>query len=243
VYAQHDLGTLLITCAALYGVAWLGGMRKGVLLVVAVGAVVAVLLVVFLVGYRSSRFSAWLDPFGEYYGNGWQLAHGLYAFSSGGFFGTGIGMGLQKYEYLPEAENDFVFAVIGEETGFVGCMVVIGLFVLFGVAGLRISYAARERSLAESLLAGGLVVAIEAQALLNIGGTTGVLPLSGRPLPFISAGGTSVLVSLVMVAILYTIARANDRYRVERAQETGRRVRQRNLTVIDGGTEDREGRP
>lgn len=238
ILVQKDLGTLLIMGASIFMMAILAGVRARTMLLVFAVCCVAVALLILSAGYRSSRFTIWLDPYSDYYGDGWQPIHGLYAFASGGFFGLGLGNSRQKYSYLPEAENDYIFAIIGEELGFLGALLVIGLFVLWGWSGMRIAYQARERSRVSSLAASGLTVLILVQALLNMGGVLGVLPLSGRPLPFISSGGSSILTCLIIVGLLLGVGRDNDLAASGvRAGERSRALRaeRAHLTVIDGG--------
>lgn len=244
ILVQRDLGTLLIVGATIYLMAVLARVRPAILAALAVVCVAAVVVLIFSASYRSSRFTTWLDPYADYYGDGWQPVHGLYAFASGGFFGLGLGNSRQKYSYLPEAENDYIFAIIGEELGFIGAFGVILLFVLWGWSGMRIAFAARGRDRVSALMAAGLTVVVEVQALLNMGGVLGVLPLSGRPLPFISAGGSSALASLIIVGLLLGVARdgelaAPEPRERERARARELRAERPQLTLLDGGAPPR----
>lgn len=237
ILLQKDLGTLLIVCAALLFMAILAGMRLIYLVPIIVAGVLIVAILILSAGYRSARFAIWLDPYSDYHGDGWQLIHGLYSFALGGFWGVGLGNSREKYSWLPEAENDFIFAVIGEELGFVGAVLVVGLFVLFGWSGMRIAYGARDRDRVSSLMAAGLTIIILVQALLNMGGVLQVLPLSGRPLPFISSGGSSILANMIMVGLILGVARENE---ASVAEERARLRRQpaesvREFTVLEGG--------
>ena len=217
----------------------LAGARLAYVGIVAAVAVAAIAVLIATAGYRSARFAIWLDPYSDYYGDGWQLIHGLYAVASGGFWGVGLGNSSQKYSWLPEAENDFIFAILCEEMGFVGAVFVIGLFALFGWSGMRIAYQAKERDRVASLAAYGLTVIILVQALLNIGGVLQVLPLSGRPLPFISSGGSSIMATMIMVGLLLGIARDNEGFVADRRAADRRAAHRSNLTVLDGGTRPR----
>lgn len=235
---QKDLGTLLIVGASVYLMGILVKAPNRFMVGAALAVVGGVIFLIYSSGYRSARIGIWLDPFSDYYGDGWQPVHGLYAIASGGFFGLGLGQSRQKYSYLPEAENDYIFAIIAEELGFLGAFVVIALFVLWGVNGMRIAYRARERDRAASLMAYGLTFIIVVQVLLNIGGVLGVLPLSGRPLPFISAGGSSILSTMLIVGLLLGVARDNDVYEFTRATSdrgSASRSNRSNFTVLDGG--------
>ncbi len=245
IYTEHDLGTLLIIFAGLFALAYLAKVPKGFFIAILIIAAIGAFYAVFGVSYRSERFSTWLNPEADYYGNGWQSIHGFRGIASGGFFGLGLGESRQKYSYLPEAENDYIFAIIAEELGFFGVLVMLALFALFGYCGLRISVEARERSLKSSFLAGGLTVLIEFQAFLNMAGVTGLLPMTGRPLPFITAGGSSVIACLIMAGLIYSVARENAiGLREERER---RRVRAKDsLSVVEGGpaeTAAEQGRP
>ncbi len=235
ILLEKDLGTLLILGATIVLMWILAGARLAYVGIVAVIAVVAVAALIATAGYRSARFAIWLDPYSDYYGDGWQLIHGLYAVASGGFWGVGLGNSSQKYSWLPEAENDFIFAILCEEMGFIGAIFVIGLFLLLGWSGMRIAYQAKERDRVASLTAYGLTTIILVQALLNIGGVLQVLPLSGRPLPFISSGGSSLVATMIMVGLLLGIARDNEGFVADRRAADRRAAHRSNLTVLDGG--------
>ncbi len=231
ILLQKDLGTLLIVAGTIFLMAVLSGVKARYLVGIIVLGVAAVAALIWVAPYRMGRFTTWLDPEADYYGDGWQIIHGLYAFASGGLFGLGIGNSRQKYSYLPEAENDYIFAIIGEELGFVGAFVVIALFVVWGVSGWRIAAAARERSRASFLMASGMTIIILVQALLNMCGVLQILPLSGRPLPFISSGGSSLVASLITVGLLLCVSDDNDL-----ALSTARSSSRSNLVLLEGGS-------
>ncbi len=237
ILRQNDLGTLLIIGASIFFMAVLVQKIKVRYLIITAAAIVAVVIVLILTaGYRSTRLSAWLDPYADYYGDGWQPIHGMYAFASGGFLGLGLGNSRQKYSYLPEAQNDYIFAIIGEELGFLGCFVVIALFVLWGWSGMRIAYKARSHSRVLALLAAGLTFMIEVQAFLNMGGVTGLIPLTGRPLPFISTGGSSIVSCLITVGLILGVARDCDRLPSRERPVRTAEADHPHLTVLDGGS-------
>lgn len=154
---------------------------------------------------RMSRIMAFLDPEKYAQDEAFQLLNALYAFVAGGVWGVGLGQSLQKQHYLPEAHTDFIFAIIGEELGILFSLGVVGLFVVFLLCGLRIS--GRAPDAGGRLMAFGITLLISLQAALNIGVVTGRLPTKGLPLPFISFGGTSLVVLLFMVGVLLNIAR------------------------------------
>ena len=156
--------------------------------------------------FRSDRIQTWLDPFADPTGSGWQIINSLYAIGSGGMFGVGLGESKQKYLYLPEPHNDFIFAVLAEELGFFGCVVVILLFAIFIWRGIIISMKAPDTF--GSLISIGIVSLIGLQALINIAVVTGTVPVTGMPLPFFSYGGTAIISNLIAVGILLNVSRS-----------------------------------
>ena len=156
-------------------------------------------------GFRSSRIQTWLDPFSDPTGDGWQIIQSLYAIGSGGLFGVGLGNSKQKYLYLPEPHNDFIFSVLAEELGFVGCIAVIILFTIFVWRGVVIAMKAKDNF--GCLIAIGIITMLGLQAMINIAVVTGTIPVTGMPLPFFSYGGTSLIANLIAVGILLNISR------------------------------------
>ena len=231
---EKDLGTIIILAMALICMMLLTELPRWWAVVAFFALVIIAVVMIATAGYRSSRFASWLtDPFDSsnsenYYGQGWQVRHSLFAFASGGFFGVGLGNSRQKYSYLPEAENDFVFAVIGEELGLLGTLFVIALFCLLGWAGLRIARQAPDG--AGKLLAGGLTCCILIQALVNMCGVLRILPLTGRPLPFISAGGSSMLATYLMVGLILSVANVTAR---QAREASPRRASREHLRLVD----------
>lgn len=155
--------------------------------------------------YRRERLLSFRNPFAQMSDEGYQLSQSLIAIGSGGLFGRGLGQGRQKFSYLPYPESDFIFAIIGEDFGLFGCCVVILLFVAFAVAGMRIALNCQDRY--GCLLAAGITAMISVQAFINIGVVVGILPTTGLPLPFFSAGGTSISLLMATVGILFNISR------------------------------------
>lgn len=155
--------------------------------------------------YRRERLLSFRNPFAQMSDEGYQLSQSLIAIGSGGLFGRGLGQGRQKFSYLPYPESDFIFAIIGEDFGLFGCCVVILLFVAFAVAGIRIALNCQDRY--GCLLAAGITATISVQAFINIGVVVGILPTTGLPLPFFSAGGTSISLLMAAVGILFNISR------------------------------------
>lgn len=158
--------------------------------------------------FRITRILTFLHPFEDVQGSGWQIAQSLYAIGSGGLFGVGLGNSTQKYLYLPEAHNDFIFSIIAEELGFLGCIFVIILFALFIWRGVLIAMKAPD--MFGSLIAAGITTMVGLQAIMNIAVVTSSMPNTGVPLPFFSYGGTSLLILLCSVGILLNISRASN---------------------------------
>ena len=156
--------------------------------------------------FREGRMKVWKDPFSDPTGKGWQIIQSLYAIASGSLFGLGFGESRQKYLYLPEPHNDFIFSVVAEETGFFGCVMVILLFAIFVWRGIII--AMKSPDTFGSLIAIGITVLIGLQTIVNIAVVTGTIPVTGMPLPFFSYGGTALVVNLATVGILLNISRS-----------------------------------
>ena len=154
--------------------------------------------------YRRARLMSFRRPFDFLTKEGYQLSQSLIAFGSGGLFGMGLGMGRQKYAFLPYPESDFIFAVVGEDLGFFGCAAILVLFMAFLFFGLRIAIRCEDRF--GSLLAGGITCMIGVQCVLNVAVVTGLMPTTGLPLPFFSAGGTSISIVMCAVAVLMNIS-------------------------------------
>lgn len=154
--------------------------------------------------YRRARLMSFRNPFAYLSNEGYQLSQSLLAFGAGGLFGMGLGKGRQKYAFLPYPESDFIFAVVGEDLGFVGCVGVLALFAMFVFFGLRVAIRCQNRF--GSLLAGGISAMIGVQTILNVAVVIGMMPTTGLPLPFFSSGGTSVSILMGATAILMNIS-------------------------------------
>jgi cell division protein FtsW len=204
ILLQPDLGTavdiVLIATAVLFvaGLSW-----KWILCGVAVAMPLLYVLITH-VAYRQARLLAFLDPASDPQGAGFQLLQSLIAVGSGGFSGVGLMESKQKLFYLPEAHTDFIYAVICEELGFIGALVVLGLFVIYGWRGLRASFAAPDGF--GRLLALGITAMVLSQALINFAVVLGMVPTKGIPLPFVSYGGSSLLVMLLATGVLLNIS-------------------------------------
>ncbi len=213
VILQPDLSTTITIVATLGSIYFISGLYwQYFLLAIPVGALAGVFLFMGEKNaYRLKRIRIFLNPLEDYLDSGWQLSQALFAVSSGGLLGLGIGKGRQKFLYLSESHNDFIFAVIAEELGFVGSVFVIVLFLLFIRTGFQIAMNAGDTY--GTYLASGITVLIGLQALINIGVSFGAIPPTGLVLPLISYGGTSLLVTMGMIGILLNISRYPSRKR------------------------------
>lgn len=219
IYKQPNLSMVIIlltTSFMLYIAA--RGSLKLVAILGGLGFAGALLyLPKLLQGYQMDRINVWLNPGSDALGKGYNIIQSLIAFASGGFIGTGYGGSIQKLAYLPECHTDFIFAIIGEEFGYLGCLFIIGLFTVLVYRGLRI--AKRCPDMYGKLLAIGITVIFGFQAFLNMSVASSFFPVTGVTLPFISYGGTSIIVSLAMVGILLNISKQRiKRIRTENEQ-------------------------
>ena len=205
ILLQPDLGTAVSAAGTVYIMLFAAGARGKHLFYLALSGLAAVAAAIVLEPYRMSRFLAFLDPWADPQGTGFHIIQSLYALGSGGLFGLGLGESHQKFFYLPEQHTDFIFAVLGEELGFMGGGAVIFLFLVFVWRGFKIALSSYDPF--ASLLAVGLTSMISLQAIINIGVVTGSLPVTGIPLPLISFGGSSLLFTLTGVGILLNISR------------------------------------
>lgn len=178
-------------------------------LLMTVSAGIPVLIYFAFQGYRGDRMSSFLNPFENIQGDGWQVVQSYYALGSGGLFGLGLGQSRQKFSWLPEPYNDFIFAVIGEELGFLGALLVIALFGVLIWRGLRIVKYAPD--LFGKYLALGITLLIALQVSINLAVVTKVVPATGMPLPFFSYGGTAIMVTLCEMGVLLNISRSIDK--------------------------------
>ena len=205
-------GSILI-CALL--MLFAAGIRKRHMALLSVCGLCVGAFYAWSAPYRRERLLSFRDPFAKMSDEGYQLSQSLIALGSGGLFGMGLGQGKQKFAYLPYPESDFIFAIVGEDFGLAGCTAVILLFAAFVFAGLRVALSCRDRY--GCLRAAGITSMIGLQAFINMGVVTGILPTTGLPLPFFSAGGTSITMMMAAVGILLNISRESGRAIVKHA--------------------------
>lgn len=212
---EPDFGAAAVLITTAVVMMWLAGVRVSQFMLLIIAVAIALALLVYTSDYRMHRLTAFLNPWADPYKSGFQLTQALIAFGRGEWFGVGLGSSVQKLFYLPEAHTDFLFAVLGEELGLVGVVSVICLFTIIIVRALRIGRAAelRERPF-EGYVAYGIGTWIGLQAFINMGVNMGVLPTKGLTLPFMSYGGSSVIVMCVAMALLIRVdyeTRRDDR--------------------------------
>lgn len=205
--SQPDVGTLGIMFMIAFSIFFASGARLSHLGALIGAGVAGVIGLVLAAPYRMRRMLVFLDPEHDPSGAGYQMKQALIALGSGGVFGVGLGRGRQKFLYLPEPMTDSIFAVIGEELGMLGCLALVALFLFFAYRGIRIAHRAPDDF--GRLLAVGIVAWIVFQAFVNIFAITGLMPLTGIPLPLISYGGTSVAVVLAAIGILLNISKGS----------------------------------
>ena len=204
VLLQPDLGNALTLLVLTLGLLFLAGAPTKWLAMVVVPAVPLGVLAVLMAPYRMRRVFAFMDPWQDPRGSGFQIIQSWLALGGGGFFGRGMGESKQKLFYLPEAHTDFIFAILGEELGFIGATLVVGLFVVLVWRGLRIGLRAADPF--GAYLALGITVLVATQTLVNLGVVTGLLPTKGLPLPFLSFGGSALLVTMLATGVLLNIS-------------------------------------
>jgi len=205
IFVEPDMGTASLILFTAFAMLFAAGARIEHLIMCVMAMLPAAAIAVGSSAYKRARVFAFINPWKDAQNTGFHIVQSLLALGSGGIFGVGLGQSRQKYFYLPEAHTDFIFAVLGEELGLLGCVAVIALFVVFAVRAIQLALQAPDRF--GMLLALGCTFTIVIQAFVNIGVVTSSWPVTGVPLPFISFGGTSLIVSLVAVALIANVGR------------------------------------
>jgi cell division protein FtsW len=207
VMGGKDLGTTMILVLVLLGALFFSGVRLRIFLLPAIGALGAIALFALTSPDRMRRIMSFLDQdcLANYLGDCYQPLHGIWGLAAGGVFGVGLGNSAEKYDWLPAAANDYIFAIVGEELGLIGCVVVLALFALFAVGAFHIIRRTDDPFV--RIVAGGITIWIVGQAMINVAVVLRVFPVLGVPLPFMSQGGTSLLSVLIGCGVLLSCAR------------------------------------
>lgn len=208
VLAGRDLGTVMILLLIVLGALFFSGVKLRIFIIPLLAAAAAVAFYAVTSPDRMRRILSFLNPncLDAYYGDCYQPLHGIWGLAGGGIFGLGLGNSKEKYDWLPAAANDYIFAIVGEELGLIGCAVVLGLFALFAVGAFHVIRKTHDPFV--RIVSGAITVWIVGQALINIGVVLRVFPVLGVPLPFMSQGGTSLLSVLVASGVLLSFARS-----------------------------------
>jgi cell division protein FtsW len=205
VMKQPDMGTTVVIVAITIAVVFIAGTPMAALAKVGIGLVTLGFVAGTVAPYRRARLLSFLHPFADASNTGYQVVQSYIGLGSGGLIGRGLGGGLEKWGLLPNPYTDFIFATIGEETGLLGTVLVITLFAGFAVLGVRAAVRSPDRY--GTLLASGITAWIVVQALLNVGAVIGMLPITGVPLPFVSFGGSSLVIAMAAIGIMANVAR------------------------------------
>jgi cell division protein FtsW len=205
VLLEGDVGNVLVMIPMVAVALFVAGAPARLFFGGAVAVLGAIAMVSMSAGYRLDRFRGWLDPESDPSDLGWQVLHGKSALGGGGWFGVGLGASREKWDWLPAAHTDFIYAVVGEELGVIGSVLVVALFAAIAVAGLRMALATTDRFVR---IASVMAVAwLLTQAILNLGAVLQLLPITGVPLPLVSYGGSSLVPTLVVLGMLMAFAR------------------------------------
>ena len=211
IVIEPDLGTVIALVLVIGTILVVSGAPLRVL--AGGGAIISALALaaIWVTPYRRERFLAFLDPWQDAQGTGYQTVQAMMGLASGGWFGTGLGQGVAKVNYLPEAHTDMIFAIVGEELGLMGASAIVGAYLAFAYAGLRVALRCKDPF--GKRLAAGMTALVSGQALINLAAVLGLAPLTGITLPFVSYGGSSLVVSLAAVGVLLNIAGDGGRAR------------------------------
>ncbi|SCX88716.1 putative lipid II flippase FtsW [Alkaliphilus peptidifermentans] len=210
IFFQPDFSTAFVVAVIIMSMVFVGGMKLSHFIglsLAGAGAISSMIAYFFLTGktYKASRIIAFLDPWADPTDTGFQVIQSLLALGSGGLFGRGLGRSVQKHFYLPEPQNDFIFAIIGEELGFIGSVVILLLFLVLIWRGIRLAINAPD--MLSCLMATGIICMITIQVLINIAVATSSMPVTGMPLPFISYGGNTLAIFMAAAGVLLNISR------------------------------------
>ena len=207
IMLQPDFGTGVIIFMSIIGLLFIGGVNFKFFLKIGIVGIIGVIILILIAPYRLKRILSFLNPWADPLGSGFQIIQSLYAIGPSGLFGMGFGNSIQKHFYLPEPQTDFIFAIISEELGILGIIIVATLFLIIIINGFKIAF--KSKDLFGKFLAFGLTFQIAFQALLNLMVVVGLIPVTGVTLPFLSYGGSSLLITLCSIGIILNISRYN----------------------------------
>ena len=202
---QGDLGTAMVLMPIMASLLYFVGAPRNWFMIMGAAGLAGIAALSLAAPYRMARFTSWLDPYADAQGTGFQVIQGQHALGSGGWWGVGLGGSREKWGTLPEAHTDFIYAVLGEELGIIGTILVLLMFTAIAIVGLRIARGTNEAFIQIAAL--GIVAWIVTQALVNIGAVLGILPITGVPLPLVSYGGSSLIPTLLAMGILMAFAK------------------------------------
>ena len=222
ILAQPDMGTAMVLGVIALALLFVSGVRLGPVMKVLAVLVGLALIVAVASPYRRARLLSFMDPSAHSSGSGYQVMQSLIGLGSGHVVGSGIGGGQAQWGFLPNAQTDFIFSVIGEQLGIIGALFVLALLIGFMWLGIRAAVQSRDRF--GALLSLGIVAWIGAETLINVGAVVGVLPVTGIPLPFISFGGSSLVITMVAAGILINVARQGESGTTLRVAGSGRKT-------------------
>lgn len=205
IMLQPDFGTGTIIVMTIFGILFINGMKISLIIKLGIIGILGVIGLVLVAPYRLSRILSFLDPWSDPLGSGFQIIQSLYAIGPGGLFGLGFGNSIQKHFYLPEPQTDFIFSIISEEFGFLGILIVASLFIILIYSGIKISLNIKDKF--GKNLAFGITFGIAFQCLLNLMVVVGLIPVTGVTLPFLSYGGSSLLITMTSIGVLLNISR------------------------------------
>jgi cell division protein FtsW len=237
ILKQPDMGTAIVLCCIALSILWASGVERKIFLRVVTLLAVVGGMFTLVAPYRRARLFSFVDPFAHASTSGYQMVQSLVALGSGHVTGTGLGSSVAKWGFLPNAWTDFIFAIIGNELGLIGSTAVLVAFAVFCWLGVRIASRTEDRFM--NLLAVGITCWIGCQAIINIGGVVGVMPETGIPLPFLSSGGSSLVVTFAAVGILVNIARAPAVARSRAEATPERTTRRAPAGRVQSGTSER----
>ena len=205
IMLQPDFGTGVVIVMISISLLFIGGVNFSFFLKIGLVGIVGIIILILIAPYRLERITSFLNPWEDPLGSGFQIIQSLYAIGPGGLFGLGLGNSIQKHFYLPEPQTDFIFSIISEELGFLGCLLVVSLFIIVITSGIKISK--NTDDLYGKYVSFGITFWIAFQAILNLMVVVGLIPVTGVTLPFLSYGGSSLLINMISIGILLNIGK------------------------------------